>query len=106
MPVMAVRSPMLRPQRTPSKRFQPKPLPHSPSKQSPAALLSAGQFVLEGIGRIRRHLVYGLVDGLSDLRNDIGPVTAGNAPEQIANCRADCHFSIIMVGKIPVIILI
>jgi hypothetical protein len=38
-------------------------------------------------------------DHIDDLRNYIAPVAASGAIEQIANCRVDRYFRVIVAGK-------
>jgi hypothetical protein len=65
--------------------------------------LSAGRIIIEWSGPVWRNILRGLAHDLDDFRNDIAPVAASGAPEQIPNCRLDRYPSIVVAGKIPIV---
>jgi hypothetical protein len=66
--------------------------------------LSTGRvIIIEWIGSVTRNVLRSLAHDLDDLRNDIAPVAASGAPEQIPNCRVDRHLGIVVAGKIPIV---
>jgi hypothetical protein len=67
--------------------------------------LSTGSVAIEWIRSVRRSILRGISHDLDNLRNDIAPVAASGAPEQIPNCRVDRYLSIVIAGKIPIVIV-
>jgi hypothetical protein len=59
----------------------------------------------KGSGSPRWWPVRDLAHDRYDLLHNIAAGAAGSTLEQIANCRADRHFSIVGAGKIPIIIV-
>jgi len=74
-----------------------------PSRPLGRGGLSVRRVIIEWIGSIRRSILRGLAHDLDDLRNDIAPVAASGALEQIPNRRADRHLGIVVASKIPIV---
>jgi hypothetical protein len=66
---------------------------------------SAGHAVIKGILAAWWQSARYLVHNPYDFSRDIAAVATGGAFEQILDCRADCHLSIVGAGEIPIVLI-